>query len=984
MKNLFKSLVALAIVFFLGNVATSCVSDPNSGDGTPVLQITGEAVVNNAISVDVPVRAANLSKLAYLVEEYVVLEDGTEMTIKGYDANKKPILNREVSTNPNIAVIFRSDKNGTGMVYENITSLDKIHISGNQGLDKAKKFVVYIAAITPNKEYYNNGEILSVKFETPDKYSDNDVEVIRETYEGIEVFVQVPQNVKKENRRIRWGIGNIAALAYNYNPPIAESLFMCDFVYPATVVSRDTTLVINHYNAYRRNAKGEIGYYTIGLKNVTEVSPDSEEAKQGVADVIQYYDMFQPGEPLVLRLGEAYYCSPETGLEPNGPFSFGYDVGWYWFPYDYTAYYTAAEKDPGVDPELFWNEGAWFREVQLTLPGPKLFDGTVGVNVSELSSNSGKITFTPDNRTFMYLIGLYEERDAYQSGFKDITDMFLRGNEAHWQWFTTSQTAGELGIVNYFYGAEGVQELRLENYFQALTAGGKYHLVVNAVGAITADDGSLQPDMTAQNFQHFEFQLKDYTLPEPRLIVTAVDPNEDPEASPWKVKFNVKNPDWKSNPVKRVSFVANYTREFDAYMKATGYTYTDMVMMNAGIADFQLNDADVELVNSNAGAIIEFDVLENSSFTAAFRAWNAEGNASNPDSELTPGYAVAHSLVEAPATPLDMTKLNELKGDWTATATVNMYNGETGVHTATQRSWKVTIGDLNASESLTQAQYAMLESHGVSREVADAYLADYNNQAAKYNERLVSQNRVLCLGWAIDDDRTLSTTSPWSLFLMEDYNASIVDYLFQDFGPKWFLQVDANGNIFVPVHSNRIPSLTSWFNGMDHYLCGGNYETGYAFNLHPNPEFRNDVQAAGLPVTLNEDGSIVINGYTVQFEDEKGNVTPMDFYPNVLFDYYGQLQFYNNYISSSVVLTKGWNGTESSTKMSTTFNKVVKATKLANGTTYTAPKKSYGHTTFVPQTKKNEVKVITAKYPTREELDIRIKKHFSKRSANRF
>ena len=219
---------------------------------------------------------------------------------------------------------------------------------------------------------------------------------------------------------------------------------------------------------------------------------------------------------------------------------------------------------------------------------------------------------------------------------------------------------------------------------------------------------------------------------------------------------------------------------------------------------------------------------------------------------------------------------------------------------------------------------------------------------------------------------------------MEDYNASIVDYLFQDFGPKWFLQVDADGNIFVPVHSNRIPSLTNWFNGMDHYLCGANYETGYAFNVHPSPEFRNDVQAAGLPVTLNEDGSIVINGYTVQFEDEKGNVTPMNFYPNVLFDYYGQLQFYNNYISSSVVLTKGWNGTKSSTKMSTTLNKVVKATKLANGTTYTAPKKSYGHTTFVPQTKKNEVKVITAKYPTREELDMRIKKHFSKRSANRF
>jgi hypothetical protein len=464
-------------------------------------------------------------------------------------------------------------------------------------------------------------------------------------------------------------------------------------------------------------------------------------------------------------------------------------------------------------------------------------------------------------------------------------------------------------------------------------------------------------DVSAQNCQHLTFSLKEYTLPEPELQISAVEPY-----SPWKVSFNVKNPNWKNNPIETVSFVANYARDFASYMKANGYSYTDMAMMNAGIASYQLSAADIELVNSNAGAVIEFDVFENSEFTAAFIGWNAEGRASNPDSETYPGYATAKSLTVEPAEALDMTKLNALKGEWTATAKVNIFNAETGVHTLTDHSWKVTIGDLTSPSALSQDNYDLFERHGVSKEAADAYFAEFKEQETSYNQAVLGQNRVLCQGWAVDGDRSMSTATPWDLFIMEDYNSSATSYLFHDFGPKWFLQVNEQGNIFIPVNWNRIAPLTSWYDGQAHYLCGGNYEAGYAFPYYPYAGYNDSVEAAGLPVSISEDGNTVtITGYTVNFEDEQGNVTPVNFYPNVMYESAANgLVFYNSYVVSNVTLTRGWTATASKSSVISS----VKSGKLVTpkNTIGKAPKRPYSITTFAPQQKKAKVEVSTGKY----------------------
>jgi hypothetical protein len=312
-----------------------------------------------------------------------------------------------------------------------------------------------------------------------------------------------------------------------------------------------------------------------------------------------------------------------------------------------------------------------------------------------------------------------------------------------------------------------------------------------------------------------------------------------------------------------------------------------------------------------------------------------------------------------------MTKLNALKGDWTATATVKTYDYNTGNTSSAQKSWKITIGDLNTNETLSAADYAVFEEAGVNKAAADAYLAQYNELAANYNASVLGQNRVLCQGWDLSGTRETSTASPWDLFLMSDYNASLVDYLFNDFGPKWFLQTDANGNIFVPVNYNLVQPMMCWFNGLDHYLCSGNYEKGYANYINPNDTF--DVQGVGIPVEISADGkTVTLKAVTIKPENEE-----IQLYPTMIFDNQGQLAFYNPYVVSEVVLTKGWNGGATPAPAKASSSKKVYGKKVANGELFKSPAKTFSRTVFAPAKKKateEKATVVTKKVATKEEI----------------
>ncbi len=986
MKKLYTKFLAICcLVATVCSLTVACVTDEGIDEplGPPSMVVTGEGiVVNNAVSVDVPVDIKNLDKLGFLVEQFVELEDGEIRILEGYDAEHKPKLGRDITVLPSASQILNAHRKYKGKVIENVRELTTLHISGNEGLDKDANFIVSIVGVRDNKYYTSDealypstkGEIFQVKFKTPERYSDDDITVLREdpNGEGLDIYVYFPESVRERGNAIRWGVTDIATAIFNGNMPSAQSLYLSERTYPDYLIKKDTMLVINHHNSWRRIKEGphagEIGWYD----NNTFEEYTEEEAKNldetKSAEPIQYFYEFTPGTPMLLYFGEVAQCTKENGLEPNMGWSYGAndEQGWYWFPYNIEEYYNDSDKNPSLDPEDYWFSvergdpyDAWHRRVTLTLAAPGVFDGNVNVAVSNLRSNGATITFSPDDRTYMYVVGILADRDSYGGGFSDITNTFLQGREELWQWFTSSEIGYTIAGLDYYYATEGPIEIKLEQYLRSLTAGGKYHVLVNAVGSKIGDEGKVVPDFTTQNFQHIEFNLKDYKLPEPELVLTPVE-----AFSPWKVGYMVHNPNYSSNPVDKVLFVANYTREWDGYMEYYGLTYYDMAMMNAGYSSYYLSDTDVKLVNSKAGAYIEFDVLENSAFKVAVMGWNKEGRGSNPDKKDSAGNYIS----VAEATSLEVTaveklptlsKIEALEGEWTASATISYTNGD-GVEVQQKHSWPVHIGDLKTNETLSAADYELFEKNGITKENADILLAEYNEMAAKYNEiKVEGQNRVLCQGWSLDSSNDLKLASPWDLFLMENYNAPTVDYLFHDFGPKWFLQVDANGNVFVPVHSSRVQPLTRWTNGMDHYLLGYSPELQYAMNKHVLPEYADNVQAAGLPVEVSEDGNkMTIKSYDVTVTDEQGN-NPQSytFYPNVAYDYFGTIYPYTVVVVSDVELTRGTAAEEESAtpeiqKMSS------RGTPAKVSGEYTTPIRPYGRAIFLTPTK-SKATVIT-------------------------
>jgi hypothetical protein len=221
---------------------------------------------------------------------------------------------------------------------------------------------------------------------------------------------------------------------------------------------------------------------------------------------------------------------------------------------------------------------------------------------------------------------------------------------------------------------------------------------------------------------------------------------------------------------------------------------------------------------------------------------------------------------------------------------------------------------------------------------------------------------------------------------MEDYKASIVKYLYHDFGPKWFLQTNEKGEIFVPVNYNRIQPLTTWYTGSGHYLAGANYEEQLVMLY--DRDNRESVETRSLPVLVTDDNNtIVVGGYTINYYkgDEDGNPLyddngdpifdkAVDFYPNVMYDYYGSPAFYNTYVISNVVLTRGW--TEPTTpeapttpeEGATTYSLSRRGVKVANGVEYKTPRRPLPHTVFVPAEKKVEAKTLSIKQLSREEI----------------
>lgn len=765
-------------------------------------------------------------------------------------------------------------------------------------LARTTDYVVYIAAKVAAEEetkaetaFY--GEIIKIKFSTPD-YSD-EITVVKVKQDGFDLHVKFPASVSEKGNSIKWGVTNIAL--YNQNKMSGASdaslLDLNDGVYPAARFVRDTTLTIDEAHRYAMDENGEL------------------ILDEWMGEPIYYWDFIAPGEPLVLFMAEVAY----------GESMWGWGEGWYVLPFDFYAYdeamWFATGPEDMPNEADFWEEGAWYKKVEVTTLPPAEFEGTVEVATKDLATNGGALTFTPDDKTYCYCVGVFDD-----ATYNDYVDMYLGGNEDYMQWLSTSYIgAYAIGSMTMYAdvdedGVNDAVEMGLLDYFfWELIPGGTYHVIVTAMGSREAQEGeygdmnNLVPDAMAQNYQHITFELPDYTLDAPELLVTPLEPT-----SPYEVSFNVKCTNYDVAPVVEVAYAANYVKEFDEELK-WGSTYADLCSDNRDYYGIVFSEEEVEAVNTAEGCVITFPSREDATTRLAVMGWNAEGRPSVFEGENPTAVGEAKSGVVPDAEPVDSPLFGALDGEWTATATVMIQkydqdeDGNWGNHwrEAGEISTKVVIGDVTYPETLSDDIYALYEENGVDKEQADAYFAEFKEQAEIYNNKVRGQNRMLCTGWNFDASSypqysNLRTATPWDLFTDNSgYNASDVSSIFYDFGAKWFLQVNKEGEVFVPVNANRLSPLTRWTNGTDFHLAGANLDYSYVYYSPLYEEDMDDVSKwPNLPVEVSEDMQTI----TIKAFEEDG----ITYYPNAFYNStWSGLSFYNTVIVSDVVLTKGWN-----------------------------------------------------------------------------
>ena len=124
-----------------------------------------------------------------------------------------------------------------------------------------------------------------------------------------------------------------------------------------------------------------------------------------------------------------------------------------------------------------------------------------------------------------------------------------------------------------------------------------------------------------------------------------------------------------------------------------------------------------------------------------------------------------------------------------------------------------------------------------------------------YNSRTRGFNRLLCLGFNFADKEYLldQVATPYDLFIMDGYSVSQVSYMFYDFGPKWNLEIDEKGNVWLPINIDLEYPLEAFSFGLDYTLYMLAVGESYYLGGDLVDEAGNTTLKARFPVEVSDD-----------------------------------------------------------------------------------------------------------------------------------
>lgn len=709
-----------------------------------------------------------------------------------------------------------------------------------RGLEANTGYVA-VFALKGEEDYYK--DILEVKFSTTDYV---DAYTLIGTYpDGLKIHFKVPQHVKDAGNAIRYAVGSLPFWMSHKRGWMAAPDADLLLTNGQKHILKDTTFVWNNANIYDVDENGEPILDELGEANLLHTP-------------------FVPGEPVIFHAGE--YAWDESDM-------LGWGSGYYSALFDWDGYYASLDgggmgplsadvtDDITADEDPFWT-GFYLRRTVILDP-PAEFDAEVKIE-AQMSAVDGHITITPDDKVLQYCYFIVPEGD-----YELYTDMYLGGDESLWQWFLTSYFG--MYYAGTMFG-DGITEIDLAELFYEVSPESEYRLMLTAMG----DDEGL-----TQKFFEYKFSTTAKTMSAPEVEVTAIS-NPDGEDSPYQVWYNVK---CTSKNAASGMYASNYTREWEM-MFNQGYTVAQVVEQGN-----PFSSADIEQINSDEGLDVMFSCMPNSSNSFGVILYNAENTPNENDA-----YVTSVSAKEDAKTPVESALFTELAGDWTMTGT---FAEEAGYKS------KVTISEgFTYPETLDQSVYDTYANVvGMSKEEVDNLYAEFKQEVDEFNAWLKSQNRMLCLGFGFENNewvKYFTLNTPFDLFCSDSYNGYDNESMIWDCGPKWYLDVLADGSVVAPVHSERFYPLSN-VGYYQLYAVGYDKNSGYLPYAPDGGYLEFPVEVSSDKNTISVNGA-VYEGYT--------------FYMNALYFSFAGGNAAGALTEGPLVLTRGWEDEEDTAAVS--------------------------------------------------------------------
>ena len=725
-----------------------------------------------------------------------------------------------------------------------------------EGLLAEKTYYIYVAARKGDK-YLD--DVIEVEALTDSYKFDKLLTLLDVTDRGFKMQITVPDTVKSNpNRAIRYACSCLPL----YLSRKGKGAHDTDMLYQNGEKETRTDLTVewNESTAYVLDENGE-----------PMIDPDT-------GDYLQNHDVMVPGEPIVFMAGEFEWG--EGYIANWGPKGDGFG---YFIPlYDFAGYYPDWGTDaagelqmvtesivsgplPAEDEHPYWYGN--FEKKLFVLDRPAELGATFEV-ISEPTPIDATVTIIPSEN-----VEFYQFLVVSPSIYQQLLGM-LMGKEEFVQWFVTSLFAQYQTMVQT---AQGVSTFSVKNVFfgDYLNEDSEYYLLIVGFGN---EEGTLQ------TFKRETLMTTAKTLPAPVVEVTPYESGEHE----YDAYFHIKAP---NKDVVEAYYGCDYLREWIPMLndKENNYTY-------ASLCQNPFSEEDIAAINSDEGLVVGIPALDGQTLRMAVLGYNVEHTA-NEIEAVGPAVADCKTKLLAMVPHVDSPLFEELVGEWTLEAVLHKKFYVNNVLQELNQKTKTKVTILNQVEvpALTQDVYDLYAEFGWGTDLVNGYYEDFKNNADIFNNyRLHYRNRLLCLGWydkdIYDNWSRLNMRSPWELFTASDYNCYDNAEIFYDFGPKWYLEIAADGSVCVPVNQDKMPPMTYAYDAV--YFVGGlNEEKNTAFKSHET----------GFPVEVSADMK------TIKIKPVTKDGVPH--YMNAIGGW-GQNDATNPVwpVISEITLTKGWHG----------------------------------------------------------------------------